>query len=133
MNNISVYGRVASDVQLNDANGQNVAKFRVAAQNGRKDANGEFGTNFYSVSVWGKSGENIAKYLKKGHRIVVCGDLVIRQYKGNDGNNYTSVEIDHARVDFVETRGEAEAKASAKPADPAPKFTTVETDDDVPF
>lgn len=141
MNTISVYGRVASDVTLKDVSGRKVAEFRVAAQNKRKDPNTrEYGTNFYSVSAWGPMGENAAKFLKKGNRTTVSGELIIRPYVGNDGTQRQAIEIDANSIDFVETKAESEAKATAPaataptpaPADPANGFTQVETDE-LPF
>lgn len=132
MNKISVFGRMASDVQLNEVNGRSVAKFRVAANNTHKTSDGKYGTNFYSVSIWGQRGDNAAKFLKKGHRVAVSGDLVVRQYTGSDGKDYTAIEINNADFCLVETRGETGGAQSAPPA-AAPKFTQVETDDDVPF
>jgi len=141
MNTISTYGRVASDVTTSDVNGRIVAKFRFASNNKRKQQDGSYGTNFYNVSVWGPSGENCAKFLKKGHRATVSGELVIRQYVGNDGQNHQSIEIDANSVDFVETKSEAEAKSGASAPTAAPAratsaapegFTPVETDE-LPF
>lgn len=138
MNTIATYGRVASDVTTSDVNGRTVAKFRFASNNKRKQQDGSYGTNFYNVSVWGPSGDNCAKYLKKGHRATVSGELVIRNYVGNDGANHQSVEIDANAVDFVETKSEAEnksngdsAKANTAPA-AAPTYTPVDTDE-MPF
>ena len=138
MNTIAVYGRVASDVTTNTVSGRTVAGFRFASQNKRKQSDGKYGTNFYNVNVWGPSGENAAKYLKKGHRATISGELVIRQYTGNDGLNHQVIEIDANSVDFVETRSEAEAKAGntatapAPAAAPAQNFTPVDTDE-LPF
>lgn len=138
MNNISVMGRLASDVTTNDVNGRSVANFRIAAQTRRKGKDGQYITNFYNVAIWGAAGENAAKYLKKGHRAGVSGELVIRPYVGNDGTNHQAIEIDANSVDFVETKSEAEAKAgntAAAPAQAAPaqNFTPVELDDSLPF
>ena len=136
MNTIAVYGRVASDVTTKDVNGRTVASFRFAAGNKRKQSDGTYGTNFYSVSAWGPIGEMAAKYLKKGHRATVGGELVIRPYVGNDQQNHQSIEIDANTIDFVETKSEAEAKESSAPAASAPAasqtFTPVETDE-LPF
>ena len=137
MNTIATYGRVASDVTTNNVNGRTVANFRFASGNKRKDKDGKYGTNFYDVAAWGSIGETAAKYLKKGHRATVSGQLVIRTYKGNDGLDHQRVEIDADSIDLVETKAEAEAKsgAAAAPASPAPaaqNFTPVETDE-LPF
>lgn len=137
MNTISSYGRVASDVTTKDVNGRTVANFRFASNNKRKQPDGSYGTNFYNVDAWGPLGEIAAKYLKKGHRATVSGELVIRTYKGNDGLDRQAIEIDANSIDLVETRAEAEAKSGAttQAAAPAPaqNFTPVESQDDLPF
>ena len=135
MNTISVSGRVASDVTTKDINGRTVANFRLASQNKHKEKDGNYGTNWYDVAAWGAIGEIAAKYLKKGHRANVSGQLVIRKYMGNDNVERTAVEIEAAVVDLVETKAEAEAKSAAPaqaPAPSAPAFTPVETDE-LPF
>ena len=138
MNKIITTGRVASDIELKNVNGRNCANFRFASNNKRKDENGQYGTNFYRVTCWGAVADVASKYLKKGHRANVAGDLTIRDYVGTDGAKRISVEIDNAEVDLVETKAEAEAKGGSAPATAAPTtppvFTTVETDDsELPF
>lgn len=142
MNNISVVGRVCSDVTLKEFNGRNCANFRIAANTRRKDKNSQnndYITNFYNVSLWGAAGENAAKYLKKGHRAGVTGELVIRPYKDSNGADRISVEIDANNVDFIETKAESEAKSGAAVQSapvaqaPAQQFTGVELDDGLPF
>jgi len=149
MNKISVIGRVSQDVEIKTLNGRNVANFNVAAQNknktGEENGRAVYGTNFYRVSAWGQTADTASRYLKKGHRVGVTGDLVIREYTGSDNLRHTVVEINNAEIDLIETRAEAEAKAqasagvssvnTAKPAASAPanqSFTPVETDE-LPF
>ena len=146
MNRITVIGRMASDVEVKDFNGRNVANFSVAAQNKNKDKQtGQYGTNFYRVSAWGATADIATKFLRKGHRVGISGDLVIRDYVGSDNVKHTSVEINNAEIDLIETKAESEAKmmasagaTSVNTAVPAPApapaygFTPVETDS-LPF
>lgn len=145
MNRITVIGRMASDVEVKDFNGRNVANFSVAAQNKNKDKQtNQYGTNFYRVSAWGATADIATKFLRKGHRVGISGDLVIRDYVGSDNVKHTSVEINNAEIDLIETRAESEAKAQASagvtsvntaaPAvAPAQSFTPVEFDNGLPF
>jgi len=147
MNKITVVGRVSQDVEVKDFNGRNCANFNVAAQNKNKDKNtNQYGTNFYRVTAWGQAADTASRFLKKGHRVGVVGDLVIRNYVGSDGAQHTAVEINNAEIELIETKAEAEARANntqtAQPAAPAPVqaapaqslgFTPVEMDDGLPF
>lgn len=136
MNKICVVGRLYSDVEVKDFNGRNCANFGIASKNKNKDKNtGEYGTNFYRVTAWGQSADTASRFLKKGHRASVSGDLVIRDYVGNDGVKHTAVEINNAEITLIETKAESEAKSGAQSAAPAPAqggFTPVETDE-LPF
>ena len=142
MNKISVYGRMTRDVELKDVNGRNAASFGVAAQNKRKKQDGSgYDTNFYNVTAWGQAADVASKYLKKGQRIAVSGDLIYREYVGSDGKNHGVLEINNAEFDLVETAREAGATAAQTPAAQAPapaaapaqQFTAVENLDDLPF
>ena len=143
MNVLTTYGRVASDVTLNEHNGKTVANFRFASTNRRKDNQGEYMTNFYSVSAWGVLAER-AKQLQKGHRAVISGDFSIRTYIGTDGVSHQANEIDATAIDYGETKAEVEAKASARvqesraassttPSAPPASESNVDDLDELPF
>ena len=55
---------------------------------------------FFSVIVWGKTGENCAKYLKKGSSVLVEGKLTSRSYEGKDGIKRNVTEIQALNVVF---------------------------------
>lgn len=134
MNTISVFGRLASDVTTNNVNGRTVANFRVATKTRRKNKDtNDYIDNFYNVAAWGNMAETAMKYIKKGQRVCVSGELVLRPYKGTDGVSHMSVEIDAYNLFLVETKAESEAKAGTPAqAAPAQTFTPVETDE-LPF
>ena len=138
MNKICVVGRLASDVEVKEFNGRNCANFSLASKNKNKDKNtNEYGTNFYRVTAWGQAADTASRFLRKGHRVSVSGDLVIRDYVV-DGVKRTAVEINNAEIGLIETKAESEAKSGAPVAAPvqsapAQSFTGVEVDTDLPF
>lgn len=136
MNKITVIGRLTRDVELKDFNGRNVASFGVASQNKHKNKDtGKYDSNFYTVSAWGQTADIASRYLKKGHRVGVSGDLIYREYVGNDGKSHGVLEINNAEIDLIETAAETGSAASAPSpaAATAPQqFTQIETED-LPF
>lgn len=140
MNKITTYGRVSTDVTTRDVNGRTVANFNVASNTHRKDENGQYGTIFYRVSVWGVQANTAASYLKKGNRIVVSGDLNIREYVAEGKTRY-SIEIDNASFDLVETKAEsggtsapaATTQPGFVPAPPPAPAQNINPEDDLPF
>ena len=139
MNKVFVYGRVSTDVEIKDMNGRNVANFNIASQN-KNIINKEerkYGTNFYRVSIWGPSADAAARYLRKGNRVVVAGDLVVREYTGSDQLKHTALEINNAEFDLVETKAESGASGQTVAA-PAVSVTSNGipagvVDDSLPF
>ena len=139
MNKIFVYGRLTRDVELKEVTGRNCASFGVASQNKHKDKNtGRYDSNFYSLTAWGQAADIASRYLKKGNRVVVAGDLIIREYVGTDNQKHTIVEINNAELDLVETAAEAgKAQTQSIPVEVTtesapPQFTPVEPDE-LPF
>jgi len=100
MNKVELLGRLTKDIELKEAkNGKKYAKFTLAVPKaGDKDK-----TNFIDCIVFDKMAETIEKYVDKGKRIIVSGELNIEIYEDKDNNKKTSVSIlvnDFYFVDF---------------------------------
>lgn len=140
MNKIYVYGRLTREVELKEVNGRNCATFGVASKNKHKNKDtNDYDSNFYTVTAWGQTADIASRYLKKGQRVAVSGDLVVRDYVGTDGQKHTVVEINNAEFDLVETAAEAGKTTTAQsapakaPAAAPSNFTPVEDLGDLPF
>ena len=92
-------GNLGADAELRTAgdNGQSVLNFRVAAHAGKDD------TVWVRCAMWGKRGESIAQYLKKGTKVVVSGGMTMSEWT-KDGKTQQQVEC---RVDDVDFSGPA--------------------------
>jgi single-strand DNA-binding protein len=97
MNNVSLIGNLATEVELRDvAEDKKVASFLLAVNRGGRDA----GADFVSVSAWDRQAELCAEYLTKGQRVGVAGRL--RSHSWDDeGKRRTRVEVVAQRVDFL--------------------------------
>lgn len=80
MKTITIAGNVGKDAELRrTGNGDPVLNFSVAVE----DRSGkEKATFWFDVALWGKRGETLEQYIKKGSRIVVTGDLTRRDHDG---------------------------------------------------
>lgn len=98
------YGRLAADPELKTTNGNaSYCTFKMAADTIDYDAEHRRNlTIFPEVTVWGKAGENVAKYLHKGDAVVVEGDLCVQDWKGRSGDNRYTIRIKNASVQFGE-------------------------------
>lgn len=77
------------------------------------DRKGE-GTDFFNITVFGKTAEAFDKYLNKGSKVVIEGHLQSDSYKDKDGHNRYSVSIivdvwefgESKKSDSGETKGD---------------------------
>lgn len=75
--------------------GASVTGFSVAVNRTFRDSSGEQkeSVSFIDCSAWGKAGEIIAQYAKKGSGILVSGRLDQRSWEDKDGQKRSRVEI----------------------------------------
>lgn len=92
-----ITGNLTRDPELRTTpNGASVCSFSVAVNRVYKDANGEQreDVSYIDCSAWGKLGEMIAQYAKKGSGVLVSGRLDQRSWEDkNGGGKRSRVEI----------------------------------------
>ncbi len=91
-----ITGNLTRDPELRTtSNGANVCTFSVAVNRIYKDASGEQkeSVSFIDCSAWGKLGEMINQYAKKGTGVLVSGRLEQRSFEGKDGVRRSRTEI----------------------------------------
>src|SRR5579859_3733771 len=97
MNNVSVIGNLATEVELREVGeDKKVASFLLAVDRGGRDSPADF----FGVSVWDRQAELCAEHLAKGRRIGVEGYLRSRSWE-DDGKRRRVVEIVARRIDFL--------------------------------
>lgn len=139
MNNITVFGRLTADPSAVNAQSGTICHFNVADNTSRKDASGEYITNFYSCSVFGKNAERALKNLRKGARVVVTGEFILRSYNGRNGEQRLSPDIQVANFAFADSASPKtdEERTRTSSAQSAPSTQTIEeedmNDEDCPF
>ena len=95
INVMTVSGRLTKDPKITKTpSGKQVAEFRLA--NNVRDK-----TNFFDVSLWGRSAETINQYGGKGSWISVTGRLEQEEWEDRDGNKRTSYRITSENFNFM--------------------------------
>jgi len=94
VNHVILLGRLTRDAELKyTAGGQAVCKFSVAVNRRKKNGDQwEDEANFFDIVLWGKQGETLNQYLKKGKMVAVDGELRQDRWQ-QDGQNRSKVEI----------------------------------------
>ncbi len=103
-------GNLTKDPDLTTTtSGLSVAKFTVAVPRKFKNAQGEKEVDFLNVVVWRTLADNCHKYLKKGSKCCVVGQVQNRSYEAQDGTKRYITEIVAEEVEFLNTKS-AETK-----------------------
>ena len=100
MNVVMVIGRLVRDPELKYANsGTAIGNFTVAVDRYAK-AGEEKKADFIKVVCFGKTAENVAKFLSKGSECAVEGSIQTGSYE-NDGRTVYTTEVLANRVQFI--------------------------------
>ena len=116
--------------------GVTVCSFTVAVNRRYTKADGTKDTDFFRVNAWRGLGDICSKYLSKGKKVAVKGELQARQYEAKDGTTRMSLDVSADEVEFLSPRttgnaDRAENLEAHQEADPQ-TFTDVSSDD-IPF
>ena len=102
MNRLFIIGNLSTDVEKHDTqNGKVVYTFTLAVNRRFAGANGDKVTDFFRISAWGKLGESCAKYLCKGRKASVIGEIQPRLYDAKNGQQRMSLDVQADEVEFL--------------------------------
>ena len=105
MNLVILIGRLTKDPEAKTTtSGKMVTSFNLAVDRKYKNANGENQTDFLSIVTWDKTAEFVDKYIKKGTKIAVTGEIQTRNYENKDGQKIYVTEVVARDVEFAESK-----------------------------
>lgn len=113
INQVTITGNLTADPELRElASGTKVCRLRLASSSRQKTGENlyEDRPNYFDITVWGGQGENVARYLERGRKIGVVGQLRWREWDEKDtdgqptGRKRSTVEIVADQVEFLDTK-----------------------------
>lgn len=108
LNRVMLIGNLGADPELRYTQGnQPVLSLRLATTESFNNRAGERQerTEWHAVTLWGKRGEALSKFLSKGERIFVEGRIQYRQWEDRDGNKRWSTDIVATNIILLGGRG----------------------------
>ena len=99
-----ITGNLTRDPELRTTtSGTNVCSFSVAVNRTYKGADGENkeDVSYIDCVAWGKLGEVISSYAKKGSSVLVSGRLSQRSFEGKDGVKRSRTEVVAEDFNFI--------------------------------
>lgn len=121
MNKITLTGRLTEEPKVTySAGAEPVARasfiFAVPDMSMKRDEDGNYPTDFFRCTCWGKLAEIVEKHCNKGTKLLISGRLKNNNYE-KDGQKVYSYEIVINSLEFLEAR-------TAKAQDAQPQETS---------
>ncbi|MBN1532645.1 MAG: single-stranded DNA-binding protein [Spirochaetes bacterium] len=135
INRVVLIGRLVKDPDLRyTQGGSSVASFSVA-NNRSYVSSGEKKeiVSYFNCVAWGKLGELIVQYTKKGHRIGIEGRLQQRSWEDQNGNKRSTVEVIVENFQFLTPKGSGQEGGDDIPTPAPDSEPNPFSDEDIPF
>jgi len=131
MNKCILIGNLTKDPEITTtSNGVSVCRFTLAVTRRFANSEGERDTDFINIVAWRALADNCHKFIKKGSKVAVVGNIQSRSYDATDGTKRYVTEIVAEEVEFLNTRN-SDAPVSDK-KDEVTKLEPID-DDSLPF
>ena len=145
MNKVFLIGNLTKDPDVRTTGGgTSVCTFSIAVDRRFKAQNGEKVTDYFNIVAGRQLADLCGRYLAKGRKVSVVGELQNRSYDAKDGTKRYVTEIVADEIEFLTPRDRDGAGYGGAPAPSEPYrggesqavapegFTDVD-DDDLPF
>ena len=129
MNNLNFTGNCGRDAEVkHTASGDSITSFSVALSSGYGDKKV---TTWINCSMFGKRGESVANYVKKGSLVGISGEFQARPWTNKDGVEKLSLEVRVNDLTLLGGKdGTAKPAQQSNPQSPADGF---DDSDSIPF
>lgn len=106
MNKITLIGNLTRDPEVRSTStGVTVCSFTIAVNRRFASQGGEKQTDFFRINAWRQLGDTCSRYLAKGRKVAVVGELQARTYQAADGSTRMSLDVSADEVEFLSPRG----------------------------
>ena len=147
LNKAMIIGNLGVDPEIRyTQSGTPVANLRIATNETWTDKGGQRQerTEWHRVVVFGRTAENVGKYLTKGRQVFVEGRIQTKEWEDRDGNKRYTTEIVAQNITFLSGGsggggggrgydGPSYSEADMGPSGGESGFDQSFDDDDIPF
>ena len=111
MNKVILMGRLTRDPEVRMSGDTPVARFSLAVDR-RFKKDGEQTADFINCVAFGKTGEFIEKYGRKGTKFVVEGRIQTGSYTNKDGQKVYTTDVVVEQIEFAESKASADGNTA---------------------
>lgn len=134
MNKFIAMGRLTRDPETRIyGDNKTLASFSLAVDR-RFKRDGEDTADFFNCTAFGKTAEVIERYMKKGTKVLIEGEMQNNNYE-KDGVKHYGMRVLVNNIEFAESKKAAEGSAVSAPKTDSDGFMDVPDDgvDELPF
>ena len=114
MNKIILMGRLTRDPEVRYGGAQNmaIARFSIAVDR-RFKREGQPDADFFNCTAFGKTGEFVEKYIHKGTKVVLDGEMQNDNYQNKQGQMVYGFRVIVNSIEFAESKAASQSSAAA--------------------
>lgn len=102
LNQLVLVGRITHDPEpMILKEGKKVLKFQLAVQRSFKNYNGEYDTDFISITAWEGLASIVESYITKGVMLAVKGRVQSWQYKLDEEKKLNMLEVIAEKITYL--------------------------------
>jgi single-strand DNA-binding protein len=145
INKVILVGNLGADPETRTAaSGTVVSNIRIATNERVRDREGNWGdhTEWHRVVCFGRTAENVSRFLHKGSQVYIEGRIRTRKWQNREGQDQYTTEVVADQVRFLGRRGDSGTSGGGGYSrDPEPSQPSggggygggPAPDDDIPF
>ena len=121
MNRVIMMGRLTRDpeIRYGGANNTAIARYSLAVDRKIK-REGQPTADFFNLTTFGKQAEFVEKYLRKGTKILIEGELQNDNHTDREGKMVYGMRIITSSVEFAESKFNSNNDGGDAPSESAP-------------
>lgn len=113
MQRIFLIGNLTRDPMKRETpSGVSVCNFTIAVNRRFAGADGQKVTDYFNIVTWRALADSCARYLSKGKKVSIVGELQARTYEANDGTTRMSLDVSAGEVEFLSPKESNSASVS---------------------
>ena len=129
MNIVTLIGRLTKDIELRyTTNQMATVKFTLAVDRIKKDE-----SDFINCISFGKTAELMSKYLSKGCRVAINGNIRTGSYKDKEGRTIYTTDVVANALDIIDFKDSGKEYKEEKPKTHDDFVQMDDLDGDLPF
>lgn len=134
-NKVFLIGNLTAEPEPTQTTGGiSCCRFTLAVARNSKNSSGGHDTDFIPIVAWRVLADNCSRFLHKGNKVCVVGELQIDAYTDKNGYKKHATKVSASEVEFLFSKAENENREAENPQTAlSPEYEEIPSDSSLPF